>query len=157
MARTSELDKNPDIIDQFAAQYVEDKNREQLGLIFGVHVDTITRWTKDPRIQAAVSRLRDERVNNMARKIDSKLLAQLDSGKFDEEPELLIKLRREIIPVVRKGELKVTDETAAGMALYRNLLTDPVLAARLGVAAQADADSTAEEEDPYELGPGEDG
>lgn len=145
MARTSELDKNPDLIEQFAEAYSEhDASRAKLAATFGISVDTVTRWTKDPRVQQHLTRIREERVNAMSRRIDGKLLYALEHGAFDDDPELLIKLRRELIP--RDLNVNVKNDTdAATLELYRKVLGNPALAAALGAPAiDGDADEIPE-------------
>jgi DNA-binding XRE family transcriptional regulator len=135
MARTSGLDQNPDIIEQFAAAYAEhDSSREKLAATFGISKDTVTRWVKDERVQAAVTRIREARVNRLQTKVDAKLIRLLEQGKLDDDPELLLKLRREIVP--REATVNVkNDVDSATLELYRRVLGDPDLAAALGAPA----------------------
>lgn len=96
MARTSLLDQNPDLRQQFAEAYVDGATRADLAETFDVHKDTITNWTKDAKVQAIVTQLREERVNRITRKVDARLEAILN------DPERLKKMSTKDILEIRR-------------------------------------------------------
>lgn len=130
MARTSKL-ANPDFAKAVAEAYIDGMSRGEMAEIFGAHKDTITDWTRDPRVQAHAARMAQERVLRITRKIDAEIENRLDNiGDMDEE--LLIKLRKEFLDRSLKVDLNNAKDDAGTMADALDALEDnPELAQQL--------------------------
>jgi hypothetical protein len=100
MARISKL-ANPDFAKAVAEAYVNGMSREEMADEFACHKDTITIWTRDPRVQAHVSRLAQERVNRITRKIDKEIEGRLQDAE-EMDTEVLLKIRKEFLGNVIK-------------------------------------------------------
>lgn len=101
MARISKL-ANPEFAKAVAEAYVVGMTREEMADEFGCHKDTITIWNRDPRVQAHVSRLAQERVNRITRKVDKEIEARLQDAE-DMDTDTLLKIRKEFLHNVIKG------------------------------------------------------
>jgi len=63
---------------------------------FNCHIDTVTVWVRDPRVQAHAGRFAIERINRITRKIDETIDGRLaHASKMDTE--LLLKIRKEFL------------------------------------------------------------
>lgn len=140
MARTSRLDQDA-ALPQKVAELIHDglTHTEVAAAVGeGTHKDTITRWRKDPRVQAHLTRLREERTNRITSKIDSRLSALIETP--DELAKLsikeLIEIRRELLPPAAQRHIvhRGADESAALADLQRLLSERPDLAQALGLA-----------------------
>lgn len=111
--RPGRLD-NPEFAKAVAAAYVDGMTRKAMAEEFECHVDTITSWTRDPRVQAHTTRLAQERVNRITRRVDSEIERRLQDTK-DIDTEVLLKIRKEFIDRsltnVGKGNDKDNSET----------------------------------------------
>lgn len=148
MARTSLLDQNPDLRQQFAEKYVDGRTRAELADIFDVHEDTITRWTKDAKIQAIVTQLREERTNRITRKVDTRLEAIINDDELVKKLSIkdILEIRRTLAPAAQtvnnnhSGSIKPGDAEAA---IWKRLNENPEAAAAIfgdEVAAALGAD-----------------
>ncbi len=87
---------NPEFAKAVAEMYINGASRAEMADEFGVHRDTISIWTGDPRVQAHASRFAQERMLRITRKIDTEIESRLRD--VDEmEPELLLKIRKEFL------------------------------------------------------------
>jgi len=85
---------DPAVAKAVAQSYVNGDSREEMADLFGVHKDTISSWTKDPRVQAHTVRFATERVLRITRKIDSSIERLLDD--VDElDVDVRLKIRKE--------------------------------------------------------------
>jgi DNA primase catalytic subunit len=93
--RPSQLD-DPEFCASVALAFASGATRDVMCQTFGVRDPmTITRWRKDPRIKPLLSKLIEERVQEMQRKVDAALQAKL--AKADElSVKDLIDIRKEI-------------------------------------------------------------
>src|SRR4051812_4726806 len=95
MGRISKL-ANPEFSKAVAEAYINGCSREEMGEMFGVHKDTITDWTRDPRVQGHAARFAQERVNRITRRIDSEIEGRLLDAE-EMETEVLLKIRKEFL------------------------------------------------------------
>jgi transposase len=93
MARTSRL-ANVEFAKQVADAYMAGMNRQEMADEFGAHVDTISDWIRDPRVQAHARITASERIARITRKLDREMERRLDEVE-DMDPELLLKIRKE--------------------------------------------------------------
>lgn len=96
MGRISRLD-NPTFAKLVADLYISGVSRPEMAAELGCHVDTITDWTKDARVQAHASRAAQERVHRIGRKIDAVIEGRLIEGADDMDTETLLKIRKEYL------------------------------------------------------------
>ncbi len=112
------------------------------GLGDGTHKDTIKRWVRNPKVQAHLSRLREERVNRITRRLDQIIEGRLSDKTALGEMDIkdLVALRRELLPpaaqrvVVSRG----ADEAEATMELMQVLARNPELAAAMNAEGVAE-------------------
>lgn len=127
MARISKL-ANPEFAKAVAEAYINGLGREEMADIFGVHKDTITDWTRDPRVQGHAARMAQERVTRITRKIDKVIEGRLQESE-DLDTELLLKIRKEFLDRSLKVDLSKANETAETINEAATLLeSDPKLA-----------------------------
>lgn len=130
MARTSRL-ANPEFAKAVGEAYAEGCSRAEMADMFGAHVDTLTDWTRDPRVQAHAARFAQERVNQITRITDREILNRLKDAD-EMEPELLLKIRKEFLDRALKIDLSKASEQAATInEVTSNLEDDPELAMKL--------------------------
>lgn len=103
MARVSKL-ANPGFAKAVAEAYINGMSRSEMADMFDAHVDTITLWTQDPRVQAHAARMAQERVTRITRKIDTEIEGRLQDA-HDMETELLLKVRKEFLDRALKIDL----------------------------------------------------
>jgi hypothetical protein len=102
----------------------------------GTHPDTVKRWARHAKVQAHLSRIREERVNRVTRKIDSVIEGRLSDPNAlrDMDMKDLVALRRELLGpaaqrvIVNRG----ADEAEAAAELFAMLARNPELAKALG-------------------------
>lgn len=129
MGRVSKL-ANPEFAKAVAEAYMNGSSRAEMAEMFGAHKDTITDWTRDPRVQAHAATLGQERVNRITRRIDSEIESRLlDADEMDTE--LLLKIRKEFME--RTGKVGQTNTNEAGTMsdMIDVLEANPDLAAQL--------------------------
>lgn len=113
-----------------------------VGLADGTHKDTVRRWLRHPKVQAHLSRLREERVNRVTRKIDQVIEGRLSDPNALRSMDMkdLVALRRELLGpaaqrvVVSRG----ADEAEATAELMGLLARNPELAQALGAEGVAE-------------------
>lgn len=119
VGRPSPMDKEENR-EQLAEMYASGAKRQEMADVFGVHPDVVTRWVKQPRIQALITEKIRARSNRILRRIDSELEKRLEHpDKIDTKDMLAI--RRELVPqrveVGRAGDFDAQAEMAAWAAL----------------------------------------
>lgn len=135
---------DPGYAEQLAELAAQGFTHQQIadGLADGTHKDTVRGWLRHPKVQAHLSRLREERVNRVTRKID-----QVIEGRLSDPDELrgmdmkdLVALRRELLGpaasrvIVSRG----ADEAEATAELMAVLSRNPELAKALGAEGVAE-------------------
>lgn len=140
MGRKSKLDMHDGLIEDIAELVMDGLNNREIAetLGMGTHPDTVKGWKKDPRVQAAMSRIRQEHINRIDSKIVNRLKGMIETpdilAKLDVDT--LLKIRKELLPpaaqrhVVSRGQ----DETMAMEELYTMLANKPDMAEALGLA-----------------------
>lgn len=112
------------------------------GLMDGTHRDTVRGWLRHPKVQAHLSRMREERVNRVTRRIDQVIEGRLSDPDSLKSMDIkdLVALRRELLGpaahrvVVSRG----ADEAEATAELMGVLARNPELATALGAEGVAD-------------------
>lgn len=95
MARPSKLN-NPEFVKLFAADYVEGMSTRQLMDKYEVHRDTIYAWSRDPRVRAQASKLAEDRIHRVTRRVDRELERRLEDSDELDIKELLA-IRKEFL------------------------------------------------------------
>jgi hypothetical protein len=114
---------DPENVKLFAELYSAGATRAQIGEVFGVHEDTVTRWTKRPDVQALVSDMRQQRANRILRKVEGAIEARLENEDSLRKMDLkdLLAIKREFTPqrveVGRAGDFDALADMAAWEAL----------------------------------------
>lgn len=130
MARISKL-ANPEFAKAVAEAYINGMSRAEMAEIFGAHKDTITDWTRDPRVQAHAAHLAQERVLRITRKIDSEIEHRVEDAD-DMDTELLLKIRKEFLDRSLKIDLNNAKDDAGTMSdMIDALEANPELASQL--------------------------
>jgi transposase len=130
MARVSKL-ANPEFAKAVAEAYINGDSRAEMAELFGAHKDTITDWTRDPRVQAHAARLAQERVLRITRKIDTEIETRVaDADEMDTE--LLLKIRKEFLDRSLKIDLaNAKDDPGTMSDMIDALEANPELAQQL--------------------------
>lgn len=114
-----------------AEAYMNGLSRPEMAAEFDCHVDTITDWVKDPRVQVHASKAAQERIHRIGRKIDAIIEGRLQEAK-DLDTDTLLKIRKEYLDRPLKIMLGEADKNADtindSMAFLEN---NPDLAAAL--------------------------
>lgn len=144
MGRPSRL-ASPEFVEQLAEAVHDGMTNQQVAeaLGEGIHEDSVKRWKRDPRVQAALSRLREERINRATSKLDARIMAKIETPEELEKMDLdtLLKIRRELLPppaqrvTVNRG----VDENAAMADLFKLLNKRPDIAEALGLESPDEA------------------
>lgn len=130
MARVSRL-ANPEFAKAVGEAYADGCSRTEMSEMFGAHVDTITDWCRDPRVQAHAARFAQERVNQITRITDREILTRLNDAD-DMDTELILKIRKEFLERALKLELGKAGQQAETInEVVQNLEDDPELARQL--------------------------
>lgn len=130
MARISKL-ANPEFAKAVGEAYVNGLSREEMADEFSVHRDTISIWTRDPRVQAHVSRLAQERVNRITRRIDKEIEGRLLDAE-DMDTEVLLKIRKEFLGnIIKAPDGKATQTAETVQETIKAVEESPDLAAQL--------------------------
>lgn len=110
MPKESKL-ANPDFAKAVAEAYISGMSRKEMAEELGAHVDTITIWCQDPRVQAHAGKMALERVNRITRRIDGEVENRLqDVGEW--ELDELLKVRKEFLDRSLKIDLTNAHSTA---------------------------------------------
>lgn len=130
MARISRL-ANPEFAKAVGEAYADGCSRTEMSEMFGAHVDTITDWTRDPRVQSHAARFAQERVNQITRISDREILNRLGRVE-DMDTELVLKIRKEFLERALKIDLGKDGQQAETInEVVQNLEDDPELARQL--------------------------
>lgn len=130
MARISRL-ANPDFAKAVGEAYADGCSRTEMSEMFGAHVDTITDWVRDARVQGHAARFAQERVNQITRITDREILKRLEDPE-EMETELVLKIRKEFLERALKLELGKGAENADTInQIVTNIEDDPELARQL--------------------------
>lgn len=130
MARISRL-ANPDFAKAVGEAYADGCSRTEMSEMFGAHVDTITDWCRDPRVQAHAARFAQERVNQITRITDREILKRLEDAD-EMDTELMLKIRKEFLERALKIDLGKGAENAETInEVVQNLEDNPELARQL--------------------------
>lgn len=106
-----------------AEAFMDGCSRKEMGEVFGVHPDTIGIWTKDVRVQTHATRMAQERVNRITRKIDKVMEGRLqDSEKMDTET--LLKIRKEYLAQALKIDVTAGKDNPDTIRDAANLLEE---------------------------------
>lgn len=132
MARVSKL-ANPEFAKAVAEAYVNGSSRPEMAEMFGVHKDTISDWTRDPRVQAHAAGFAQERATRITRRIDSEIETRLADAE-DMDTELLLKIRKEFMERSGKIELGNKGDAATMSEMIDVLEANPDLAGQLKAA-----------------------
>lgn len=96
MSRPNPL-ADPEFAKLVAEAFVDGLSRQQMCDTFGVKDrDTITRWRRDARVKAIASKLIEDRVLQVTRKVDGEISARLENAGNLTVKEL-IDIRREFL------------------------------------------------------------
>ena len=107
MARQSLMDKHPDLRVVVAEKFVEGASNQEIAdainaalpqLGTPVNRETIPVYRRHPSVEALIARRRRERINLITSKIDSKIEAWLNNAKVHHDIEVLLKIRKELMP-----------------------------------------------------------
>lgn len=119
MPRSSVLDEAENL-HIFAEMYAAGESRPDLAAFFGVHPDSITRWSKRADVQALVAEFNRQRSNRILRRIDSLIEKRIENADNLDLKDLLA-IRKEMVPqrmeIGRAGEFDSAAEAAAWSAL----------------------------------------
>ncbi len=89
---------DPEFAEQVAEAYICGASRLEMADVFGVCKDTVTNWIHDPRVKAYTSKLAEERVARLTRKVDSEIEARLTSDKIKTiDDDTLLRFRKELL------------------------------------------------------------
>lgn len=135
---------NPEFAKAVAEAYIDGMSRKEMAEIFCVHVDTISLWTKDIRVQTHAAKMAQERVTRITRKIDKVIEGRLQDSE-DMETETLLRIRKEFLDRSLKIDLAAGKDNPDTIRDATDLLeSNPDfaagLAALLGQAPAGDED-----------------
>lgn len=133
MARISRL-ANPEFARAVAEAYAAGASRQEMADEFGAHVDTITDWTRDPRVQGHAAKFAQERANRITRRLDSEIERRIENVDDEDKfpMELLLKVRKELLDRALKIELGGgANQPETINEIVGNLEEDPELARQL--------------------------
>lgn len=147
MARTSYLDKFPELRDFVALKYIEGYSNQAIAdavnnewEALNVHKDTIITWRKDDEVDAKVHRLNRERVARILRRTDTELERRLEKMAQNMDTDELIKLRKEFRPERDAHTDEKVDRAGLIQELFGAAQEDPELAQKIADASKgADA------------------
>lgn len=145
MARTSNLDKFPELRDFVALKYVEGFSNQAIAdavqrewPALTTHKDTIIEWRKDDEVAAKVHRLNRERAARILRVTDTEIMRRLEKMAKDMDTDELLKIRKEFLPTVEAMTDEKVDKAGLVMELFGAAREDPDLAQQIidGVDAE---------------------
>jgi hypothetical protein len=106
------MDKHPDLREVVAEEFVKGSSNQEIAdklntalpnLSQKINRETIPAYRRHPSVEAKIAKLRRERINLITSKIDSKIEAWLNNAKIEHDIEVLLKIRKELMPE-RTGE-----------------------------------------------------
>lgn len=127
--RISQLN-DPEFAQQVAELYAAGTSKKEMAETLGCYPDTIPRWVRDPRVQAYVTRITQERVNRITRRVDSEMEARLAHVSGWDLQDLL-KVRKEYLERALKAGDAGTNVAATTDELSEAMDADPELAEQL--------------------------
>lgn len=142
MARTSALDKYPELRDLVARMYsngasntaiAEAVNKEWPEL--ETHKDTIIQWRKDDGVAAKVHRFARERASRILRMTDNELLRRLEKLAQKMDTDELLKIRKALLPEVATFTDEKVDKATLIEEIFGAAREDPALAQQFRDAA----------------------
>lgn len=154
--RHSRLDTREGLIEDIADLAMQGLTNAEIADAVGegTHKDTIKAWRKDARVQAAMTRMRQERINRIDSKIVSRLTSIINDPHELEQLDIdtLLKIRKELLPPAAQRHIvsKGADEPAALAELYGYLNDNPAVAAELGLGGPPPDEDTRELEAPVD-------
>lgn len=125
--RRSKLD-DPEVQELVGRAFNDGQTRAQMAATFGVAPSTISVWKRDPRVNAVIKRLQEERIFEITRKVDGRihsLLQQEDLSLKD-----LLAIRKEFVGGAMRQSMEKADEETVAQAVEA-LEDNPNLAADL--------------------------
>lgn len=144
MARTSSLDKFPELRDFVALCYHKGMSNEAIAEAVNkewealeTHKDTIIRWRKDDQIQSKIHRLARERITRILRVTDNELMRRLEKMAHEMDTDELLKVRKEFVPQVDALTDEKTDKAGIVKDIFGAAREDPNLAQEMVDAAKA--------------------
>lgn len=125
--RRSKLD-DPEVQELVGRAFNDGQTRAQMAATFGVAPSTISVWKRDPRVNAVIKKLQEERIFEITRKVDGRihsLLQQEDLSLKD-----LLAIRKEFVGGAMRQSMEKADEETVAQAVEA-LEDNPNLAAEL--------------------------
>lgn len=125
--RRSKLD-DPEVQELVGRAFNDGQTRAQMAATFGVAPSTISVWKRDPRVNAVIKRLQEERIFEITRKVDGRihsLLQQEDLSLKD-----LLAIRKEFVGGAMRQSMEKADEETVAQAVEA-LEDNPDLAAEI--------------------------
>jgi hypothetical protein len=121
---------DPEFAKQVAEAYLEGWDRATMAEHFECHIDTISGWTQDPRVQVHITSGAKARENRIRRVIDREIEGRLTGAAIEKIPlDLLLKLRKELSG--RGGKADEDETGAASVDAWDALDKNPELARQL--------------------------
>jgi hypothetical protein len=151
MARESLMDKHPDLRVLVAEKFVEGASNQEIAdainetvpnLSSPVHRETIPAYRRHPSVEALIARRRRERINLITSKIDSKIEAWLTNAKIHHDIEVLLKIRKELMPERTKeqGDEEMNEDRLVE-EMFDKAYEDPDFAERMKAAVDRVGDT----------------
>lgn len=152
------MDKHPDLRVIVAEKFVEGSSNQEIAdainaavpnLDRPVNRETIPTYRRHPDVEAHIARRRRERINLITSKIDSKIESWLNNAKVNHDIEVLLKIRKELMPERMKDRGDETmDEDKLVEEMFDRAYEDPEFAARMKSAADRVGDGAPAEPAP---------
>lgn len=138
MARKSKL-ADPEFAKRVADLYIQGLTREEIALeleeLYGKlpHVDTISEWTGDPRVQVHIKAGSQARVARITRRIDREIEGRITGESIKKiDLETLLRIRKEL-----KGKVQESTESEVANAdIWDVLDSNPELVEQIASAAK---------------------
>lgn len=119
---------DPEFALKVAEALAEGLSRDQMCTLFDVKDPmTITRWKRDPRVKGHLTKIINERVQEVTRKVDSKIAAILD--RDDLTVQELILIRKEFLGGALRDQTQQVDDQTVQEAM--RAAEDPDFQAKL--------------------------
>lgn len=128
--RFHDLEANPDLYDQFIELLAGGAARPAIAEALGINKATVSEWKKRPAVQQDLSKLIKERVNEVLRHTDSRIVEWLRAPNNKASIDQLLKVRHEFAG--DQVNLNVSgDASKALQDLLQAVDEDPALAVAL--------------------------
>lgn len=136
--RPSKL-RDPEFLRLVAECFAAGMSREDMCKVCDVKdKDTITRWRRDPRVKALVSKLIEDRAIQISRKVDAVIEGRLAHAE-DLDTDILLKIRKEYGGAT-VGRREIADDAVTAGAL-RAMEEDPDLLEKMVGLLDQEAES----------------